>query len=427
MTGADLAIQARDLSKVYRVYRMHGRGWLKSVLMPWLPLERFADEAPALRDVDLDIPRGEVLGLLGRNGSGKSTLLRLLAGMTMPTGGEVRVNGRLRCVMASGVGFDPRLTGRENIVYGSIVMGVSRRAAVARISEVAAFAELDEYLDRPTMYYSRGMRARLALAVALHDPPEILILDEALSAGDAGFVDRCRDRIDELCSSGRTVLMATHSMALVRRACSRAILLADGRIVAAGDPEEVVTEYEASLGRGAMEAAARERLPTDGAVELVDAGLCGDDRRRRDRFARGERVELRLLLSTRRPVREPRFVIDIVDADSGARVTQLGTYYLNAATGELSTLSVAALDGEHELRVGLPRNPLGSGAFFWRVSVYSQPADDAAPRWHLREPFVCPFTSTAYPDRDWRRRTLVEVESEVALTRADVTPAAYTS
>jgi hypothetical protein len=226
--------------------------------------------------------------------------------------------------------------------------------------------------------------------------------------------------------------MATHSMAFVRRTCSRAILLRQGRIVADGDPAMVVAEYEASLGAGAGDAPpaaahAADRRPLAGAVELVDARLCGADGQRRDTFVRGERVELRLLLSTRRPIPEPRFLVDLVSADSGARVTQLGTYFLSAATGDLATLAVGELDGEHQLAVALPRNPLGSGDFFWRVSVFSRTAAEGPISWHLREPFVCPFTSIAYPDQPWQRRTLVEVESEVALTRADATPAAYTA
>lgn len=411
------AVEAHGVEKVYRVYRGHGRGWLKSKLAPWLPVERYAQESTALRDVELTIARGEAVGVLGRNGSGKSTLLRVLAGMTPPTRGEVRVHGALRCIMASGVGFNPRLTGRENVVFGSIAMGIPRATALARMDEIVAFAELAGEIEKPTMYYSQGMRARLALAVALQETPDVLILDEALSAGDAGFTERCRTRIDEICASGNTVLLATHSLTLVRRACTRALLLDGGRIVEDGTPARVAAAYQASL-RGRRPPQRRDAGEGDGSMRLADAYLCGDDGRRRDAFAHGERLELHLLLDARRRVERPRIVLELMSVDQEVRVTQLGTHYLDAVTGQPATLQTGALHGRHELVVAWHENPLGSGEFFWRVSILPWTRDEAGQtRAHLRASAVCPFTSEAFPGRGWRRRTLFEPESVVTLSR----------
>jgi len=160
------AVEARGLGKTYRVYKGHGRGWLQSVLLPFLSADRFSTASPALRGIDLTVERGEILGILGRNGSGKTTLLKVLAGMTQPTAGEVRINGYMRCMMGSGVGFNARLSGRENIVFGSIAMGIPRGTAEERMDSIIDFAELEEHIDTPTQYYSKGMRSRLALAAA---------------------------------------------------------------------------------------------------------------------------------------------------------------------------------------------------------------------------------------------------------------------
>jgi ABC-type polysaccharide/polyol phosphate transport system ATPase subunit len=422
--GSSPVIEVRGVRKVYRVYHGHGRGWLKSRLMPWAPVSRFAQESTALHDVDLTIARGEALGILGRNGSGKSTLLRIVAGMTAPTEGSVDVRGQLRCIMATGIGFSPRLTGRENIVYGSIAMGIPRRTAIGRMDDIAAFAELTHDLDKPTMYYSRGMRARLALAVALQETPEVLILDEALAAGDAGFTDRCRERIDEICASGNTVLLATHSLALMERACTRAIVLDRGRIVADADPAAAVAAYRAVRGHPEPEpepepesvAEARPQIVSDGAVELVDAYLCGADGHRRDRFVHGERLELHAILDARQVIERPRLRLELFSADAGVRVTQLGTFYLDAGAGELSTFRPARLEGRQELVVAWPENPLGSGDFYWCLALYPWAQKDRGTVvCHLRASPVCRFASVAFPDRSWRRRSMIEVASEVAL------------
>jgi lipopolysaccharide transport system ATP-binding protein len=422
MSEKSPAIELRGVSKAYRVYRGLGRGWLASKMAPWLDDSRFADVTWALRDLELTVAAGEVVGLVGRNGSGKSTLLRIIAGITAPTAGLVRIHGELRCVLASGVAFDPRLTGRENVIYGSIVMGVPRAVARQRLDAIVAFAELREHIDKPSMYYSRGMRARLALAVALQDAPGILLLDEALSAGDAGFADRCRERLEELASSGRTVIVASHSMPFIRRLCTRALLLSDGHLEADGAPADVAAAYEASLGLRAADAPGRDvaeqhdRADADGAVELLDAELRGDDGLPRDRFVRGDRLELRLVLSSRRVVQRPRFRVELIAAGTKTRVTEVGSYYIDARTGHLTMLATDVLDGEHELLIAWPENPLGCGEFYWRVTVFSRTSADRAVVVHLRETPICPFSSDAFPERSWSRSTIIEPETEVTLT-----------
>jgi ABC-type polysaccharide/polyol phosphate transport system ATPase subunit len=421
MAAAELpAIEVRDMSKVYRVYNGHGRGWLQSVLLPFVSPDRFSTTFAALRGIDMTLDHGEVVGVMGRNGSGKSTLLKVLAGMTAPTSGDVTVRGTMRCMMASGVGFNPRLSGRANIIFGSVAMGIARSTAVERMDAIIEFAELEDHIDKPVMYYSKGMRSRLALGVTLQEVPDILILDEALSAGDAGFTEKCRQRIDETCASGSTILIATHSLGFIRRTCTRAILLHDGQLVADGAPDEIVQEYDAVLGvRSRPMSATARPVVGDGAITLQDAYLCGDVGARRTHFVHGERLELHLVLETSEPVEHPRITVELVSADEGVRVTQIGAHYLDARTGAPSGLRPERLDGRYVLAIVWPRNPLGTGDFFWRVSVSPWLADpDGEPRSHLRESGVCPFRSESFPGRSWQRRTILEPESEVRLVPA---------
>ena len=422
------AVEIRGLRKEYRIYDHHGRGWLKALLMPFASSDRFSTRSVALKGIDLTVRRGEVVGVLGRNGSGKSTLLRVIAGMTQPTAGVVDVEGSLRCMMASGVGFNARLTGRENIIIGSIAIGVPRRTAQARLDEIVEFAELEEHIDKPMMYYSRGMRSRLAVAVATQEVPDILVLDEAMSGGDAAFNLKMAERITNICASGSTVLIATHSIGFLRRLCTRAILLDDGRMVADGEPTEVARHYEELVTQhaggdgpvgGTPGGAPALRAASRGPLRLEDAFLCDADCTRRDHFVRGERIELHVILQADEPVEDPRVSVELLTAEGGLRVAQIGAHYVDAASQQLARLRPERLHGRHELVVALPANPLASGEFVWRVVVHPWMIRGKSPAFMLRSPLICPFTSVAFPDRSWQRTAILEPESEIALAPLD--------
>lgn len=236
------AIELVGVSKTYRVYHGHGRGWLASKLVPFASADRFSVANHALKDVELTVARGTILGVLGNNGSGKSTLMKLIAGVSLPTQGTIVVNGRSRCLLATGIGFNPLFTGRENIVYGSMAIGIDHRRAAERMDWIIDFAELRQQIDQPTMYYSAGMRSRLAFAVAFQDAPDVLVLDEALAVGDAQFQEKCSARIAEVCASGNTVLFVSHALPMVARLCTRAILFDKGLVIADGAPRDVVAQ-----------------------------------------------------------------------------------------------------------------------------------------------------------------------------------------
>lgn len=202
------------------------------------------EEFWALRDVDFEIRRGEVVGVIGRNGAGKSTLLKVLSRITEPTKGRVQIRGRVASLLEVGTGFHPELTGRENIYLNGAILGMTHAEIRRKFDEIVDFAEVERFLDTPVKRYSSGMYVRLAFAVAAHLEPEILIVDEVLAVGDAEFQKKCLGKMGEVAGQGRTVLFVSHQLDVVTRLCGRTILLDSGKPIAEGDTGDVVRHYQ---------------------------------------------------------------------------------------------------------------------------------------------------------------------------------------
>jgi ABC-2 type transport system ATP-binding protein len=240
------AISLRGIGKKYRISPSRS-----SRLGEFLSLGRAkrSHEFWALQDVDLDIAPGTTLGVVGRNGAGKSTLLSIISGVLRPTTGEVRVEGRLSAIFGLGAGFNPLFTGRENAMLSGLILGIEHGEMLERFAEIEAFADIGEFMDQPIKTYSSGMRSRLGFAVAINVEPDVLVIDEALSAGDSAFKKKAIQRMYDLRDSGSTVLFVSHSMGMVKRFCTEAVLLHKGRLIATGSPEEVVDHYEEMLAK----------------------------------------------------------------------------------------------------------------------------------------------------------------------------------
>ena len=239
------AIELRDVTKIYRRYGGRQFATLKSALLQRSILNDLQpDETfPALKNVSFTVARGCTFGVMGRNGSGKSTALKLVAGITKPTSGSVKVDGRISALIELGAGFHPEISGRENVFINGIMLGLSKREIQERFDEIVDFAELREFIDAPVKTYSSGMYMRLGFAVAINVDPDVLLVDEVLAVGDEGFTHKCLDKFGEFRRRGKTILLVTHSLNLIERFCDEAVWLDAGEKQAEGDPKRVIGAY----------------------------------------------------------------------------------------------------------------------------------------------------------------------------------------
>src|SRR5216684_4980305 len=205
----------------------------------------------AVKHVSFRISKGEVVGLIGRNGSGKSTILKIIAGVYTATSGSVRVHGTIAPLIELGAGFHHELTGRENILLNGLLLGLTKRQVGEREAQIIEFAELGEFIDTPIKQYSSGMYMRLAFSVATEVDPDVLIIDEILGVGDAGFQQKCFDRISRFRDAGKTIILVSHAMDIMRKFCSRLILVHGGAILEEGTPDSVIDRYEELIGQRA--------------------------------------------------------------------------------------------------------------------------------------------------------------------------------
>jgi|ERR1043166_5927884 lipopolysaccharide transport system ATP-binding protein len=290
----DIAIRVENLGKRYRIGKRERYKTLRDTLTDTMcaPFRRIQsafrgsgsqnsegvnETIWALKNVSFEIPRGEVVGVIGRNGAGKSTLLKLLSRITEPTEGHAEIHGRVGSLLEVGTGFHPELTGRENIYLNGAILGMRRAEIASKFDEIVAFAEIDKFIDTPVKHYSSGMYMRLAFAVAAHLEPEILIVDEVLAVGDAAFQKKCLGKMGEVAKQGRTVLFVSHNLSAISALCTRAALLDRGRLIHVHAAADVVRQYLSEGFRSVAERSWPELLKAPGdesvriqAVRVID-------------------------------------------------------------------------------------------------------------------------------------------------------------
>lgn len=303
----------------------------------------------ALSSVDLEVRRGDVLGIIGRNGAGKSTLLKILSRVTEPTGGEAEVRGRLGSLLEVGTGFHPELTGRENIYLHGAILGMKRAEIASRFDEIVAFAGVERFLDTPIKHFSSGMSVRLAFAVAAHFEPDVLIVDEVLAVGDSEFQRKCLGKLDSATSEGRTILFVSHNLSALQRLCPRSVFLDAGRVVSEGETSAMISQY---LATTTAEAAPQTWLDLGGARRIGSGSsrFLGLQYSSLDGAARGlpysrGGLEVCLALQSDVPRRSARIATFITD--------QHGTKLINA---DIDALGVSA--------------DLPSGRSTWRFNLH---------------------------------------------------------
>jgi ABC-type polysaccharide/polyol phosphate transport system ATPase subunit len=377
------AIQVENLGKCYRL-----RGVAKASIRDVLTHGWRRDPATmfwALRGVTFDVPRGASVGVVGPNGSGKSSLLGLIAGTITPTEGVVRAHGSISSLLELGAGFHPDLTGRENVFLNAAVLGIPREDIARRMDHIIDFAGLRDFIDMPVRNYSSGMYVRLGFAVAVEMNPDILLVDEVLAVGDLAFQMKCLDRIREFQKRGKTILLVSHDLVAVEQFCDDVKLIHQGRLVAQGDPNEVILSYlktyMARIGNlNVEEYGTRE-------VEFVDVRLRDENGTETATFTTGHALNVVITYRAKRRIEGAVF---------GFSVKTGNGFFIYGTNTQIMNVPVPPLEGEGVVTLTLKPLALMAGKYFLSLAVHSW---DHSVQYHRREdwhPFAVRNESTAH-------------------------------
>jgi ABC-type polysaccharide/polyol phosphate transport system ATPase subunit len=305
------AIEADSVTKVFRLPHRRYKTLKERALHPFQA--RIFEDLRAVDDLSFRVAQGEFFGIVGRNGSGKSTLLKCMAGIYLPNAGHLQVRGRLSPFIELGVGFNPELTARENVIINAIMLGLSRREALRRFDDVIEFAGLEEFLDLKLKNYSSGMQVRLAFAVAVQVDADVVLVDEVLAVGDAAFQQKCFEQFERMKREGRTIVLVTHDMNAVTRFCHRALLIERGKLVEIGDPATIARRYnELNFGTLVHDAPDGDR-PATPPAEIKAAWFEGEDGRHIVELQQGEPCTVCVEVAFHEDVEDPVFAINVIN------------------------------------------------------------------------------------------------------------------
>jgi ABC-2 type transport system ATP-binding protein len=352
------AIEVRGVSKRFRLFRDKPTS-LKARL---LTSRSRAEDFWALRDVSFEVEEGSTLGLIGHNGSGKTTVLKCIAGILRPTEGEIRQRGRLAALLELGAGFHPELTGRENVYLNASFLGLSRAETDRAYEAIVDFAELEEFMDNQTKFYSSGMLVRLGFAVAVHVRPDVLLIDEVLAVGDEAFQKKCLDRVRTFQREGRTIVLVTHALDTVRAICDRAVMLHHGWVHAAGMPDDVVREMRYVL-LGQVD---ESFVPEEGTREAEIAGV---DLIRADGLGEGpvlrdDPLTIQVDVRTNQRVEDLDVDFEVLDGATNHPV-------LDARTS-MSGVALDPFEGKKRVRFRISAFPYEPGKYWVTVGLMSR-------------------------------------------------------
>jgi lipopolysaccharide transport system ATP-binding protein len=372
------AIEVRSVRKKFRVANDR-RTNVKEALVRRGRGSRHRDFY-AVDDVSFTIPRGSTYGLIGHNGSGKSTLLKTIAGIHLPTSGEIVTHGRVTAMLEVGAGFHPELSGRENIYLNGAILGMTRKQIDAAMDDIIEFSGLAEFIDTPVKVYSSGMYVRLGFAIAVNLDPEILIVDEIVAVGDEEFQRRCLDYLHDLRERGTTIVVVSHSLAMIQQLCDRVAWLDHGHLVADGPAEEICERYLDAVNAaeekylrdsGAKQPSGNGDREGTGAVRITDLSTVDDDGDPRSLAANGEPVTFRVAYEVNEPVDDPIFFIDFI-TENGIHLAGPDSWRGGLRLGRVTEPGV--------LEMRLPRLPLLPGVYSVKAAVASAALDEVYDR-----------------------------------------------
>ena len=365
----DIAIRAQNLSKQYKIGVGKRHDTVRDLLMGGLSSLFFRnggaherdDTVWALNDVSVEIKKGEVVGIIGRNGAGKSTLLLILSRITEPSAGFAEIHGRVGSLLEVGTGFHGELSGRENIYLNGAILGMKKAEIGRKFDEMVDFSGLEKFIDTPVKRYSSGMYVRLAFAVAAHLEPEILIVDEVLSVGDAAFQKKCLGKMEDVAKGGRTVLFVSHNMAAIQAFCSKCYLLGSGQLLAEGSPRDVVEQYLAEVSFvPSIPLEQRTDRQGNGEIQLLHVSILNGEGRNIDPALTGQDIDI--VISYRSRASRPISRLDL----HVTFYTTLGQFMFTCSS-EGSGYSFEGLAPSGEVVCHIPELPLAPGRYVFNL------------------------------------------------------------
>ena len=353
-------IDVREVSKCFRLQQMRGESTIKAMVVDMLRGRSKTRDFWALRDVTFAVRQGETVGIIGSNGAGKSTLLSLISLTTNPTSGTIKTTGKVSSLLELGAGFHPDLTGRENVFLYGAIMGLKRAQMAARFDQIVEFAEMADWIDEPVKHYSSGMYVRLAFSVAVEVDPDILIIDEVLAVGDAAFQRKCIGRIKEFKRKGKTLLVVSHDLGTIHKISDQLILMEKGQIIAAGDPDAVVAEYQ-WLSREKSRTAESKEWGT-GEIKIERVRFLNEAGEETQELTRGKQLQVQIDYSTASRIATPVFGFAVQTA-SGTLVYGNNT--------QIEGFDIPFVEGHGTVCLTFESLELLAGAYLFSFSVHS--------------------------------------------------------
>jgi ABC-type polysaccharide/polyol phosphate transport system ATPase subunit len=352
-----LAIQLNDIWKRYYI-KYNRRSSLKEAFGDFLRGTNHKSEFWALKNISLEVQKGEALGIIGKNASGKTTLLKLLCGITKPTRGSIKVNGKVAGLLELGAGFQDNLTGRKNIYLNGLILGLSRKEIQRSIDSIIDFADIGDFIDAPVRTYSAGMYLRLGFAIAIQIDPDTLLIDEVLAVGDEAFQQKCLYKIREFKERNNTLIIVSHNMDIVNQLCDNVIWLEEGKIIREGKPKEMIKDYGMFMQR---ESKQKAQGKINSEVEITDVRFLDGQANCKDEFSTGDEMIIRIEYFAHKKIYNPVFGLAIF-RDDGIHITGPNTKFSN--------FKIDSIEGRGKINFVIDALPLLPGNYDVSVAIH---------------------------------------------------------
>lgn len=361
------AIRFKNVSKKFKMHWQRATSFQQILvdLVDWRKKKGSTGDYWALKNVDFEIEKGESIAFIGPNGTGKSTSLKLIAGILMPTSGQIEIDGRVGALLELGAGFHPDLTGRENIFLNGAILGLNKHDIRQKMDQIIDFSELKRFIDIPVRHYSSGMYMRLGFSIAIHTDPDILLVDEILAVGDASFQQKCVTRIGELQNAGVTIVFVSHSLDFVRDICQRVIWMENGEIIADGSADSVIKRYlHHSFKTGTdQEIHQNDRRWGNQKISITKVSILDENGNEQDSFVTGQAIRVIIHYQASERIEQPVFGIAIHN-NEGIHITGPNTMF--------SGYEIPAVYGSGKVVYKIPSLNLLEGVYFFSIAVHHQ-------------------------------------------------------